>query len=191
MKATDTQTINRYAYVKNNPTNSVDPSGEFPSWVRSAVRATADWLIRAIVNPIETVSDAGPNRCYSPINQHPVATEVFAGLVFVGGGEFKGGGEAADAAMHAFSTRGFGNIVAGAKYTADEALSFASRWLGPEYMEIGGAGSGVFRSLDGLRQFRMTAGDLLGLHGGAPHVNIEAIDLMTGEAVENLHLFLK
>jgi RHS repeat-associated protein len=191
MKATDTQTVNRYAYVKNNPTNSVDPSGQFPSWVRSAVRTTADWVIRAILNPVETVPDAGPNLCYSPINQHPVATEVFAGLAFVGGGELKGGGEAADAAMHAFSTRGFGNIVAGAKYTADEALSFASRWLGPEYMEIGGAGSGVFRSLDGLRQFRMTTGDLLGLHGGAPHVNIEAIDLLTGEAVENLHLFLK
>jgi RHS repeat-associated protein len=28
MKATDTQTINRYVYVKNNPTNYVDPSGE-------------------------------------------------------------------------------------------------------------------------------------------------------------------
>jgi RHS repeat-associated protein len=30
MRASDTQTINRYAYVRNNPTNSVDPSGEDP-----------------------------------------------------------------------------------------------------------------------------------------------------------------
>jgi RHS repeat-associated protein len=29
MKATDTQTVNRYVYVKNNPTNYVDPSGEW------------------------------------------------------------------------------------------------------------------------------------------------------------------
>ena len=28
--AKDTQTINRYVYVKNNPTNYVDPSGEYP-----------------------------------------------------------------------------------------------------------------------------------------------------------------
>ena len=28
-KATDTQTLNRYVYVKNNPTNYVDPSGKF------------------------------------------------------------------------------------------------------------------------------------------------------------------
>jgi hypothetical protein len=37
----------------------------------------------------------------------------------------------------------------------------------------------------------MTFTDLLGLHGGGPHVNIEAIDALTGEAVENLHLYLK
>lgn len=35
-QATDTQTFNRYAYVKNNPTNYVDPSGEI-SWQEVAV----------------------------------------------------------------------------------------------------------------------------------------------------------
>jgi RHS repeat-associated protein len=37
----DTQTVNRYAYVKNNPTNYVDPSGEFG---KAATRLTL-WTI--------------------------------------------------------------------------------------------------------------------------------------------------
>lgn len=35
LKAEDTQTINRYVYVKNNPTNYVDPRGEF--WEKPAL----------------------------------------------------------------------------------------------------------------------------------------------------------
>ena len=66
-----------------------------------------------------------------------------------------------------------------------DALNHGIKWLGAGYKEIA---PGVFRSADGLRQFRMTAADLLGSHGKiGPHVHIEALDKF-GKVIENLHL---
>ena len=67
----------------------------------------------------------------------------------------------------------------------EEALRAGERWLGPGYTEIS---PGVFRSVDGLRQFRMTARDLLPTHGNiGPHVHFEALD-SAGTVIDNLHL---
>jgi hypothetical protein len=68
---------------------------------------------------------------------------------------------------------------------ADTTLGLAIRWLGKGYSEIA---PGVFRSADGLRQFRMTVSDLLGRHGGGSHVNFE---LFTKTGVKNVHVPLK
>jgi membrane-bound lytic murein transglycosylase len=52
-----------------------------------------------------------------------------------------------------------------------DSLQGSERILGAGYSEIA---PGVFRSADGLRQFRMTASDLNGVgFGGVPHVHIE------------------
>ena len=58
---------------------------------------------------------------------------------------------------------------------ASQALKLAERILGNGYKEIS---PGVFRSADGLKQFRMTASDLAGkgMPGNAPHVHIETYD---------------
>ena len=53
---------------------------------------------------------------------------------------------------------------------------------------MGFLGSGVFRSLDGLRQFRITAADLAGSHGNiGAHIHFEALNL-AGKVIENLHI---
>jgi RHS repeat-associated protein len=57
---------------------------------------------------------------------------------------------------------------------ATDALKLAERVLGKGYKEIY---PGVFRSADGLKQFRMTASDLAGKGmDGVPHVHIETFD---------------
>ena len=54
---------------------------------------------------------------------------------------------------------------------ANRGLMIAERFLGKGYSEIA---PGVFRSADGLRQFRMTTADILGSHGNiGPHFNFE------------------
>jgi hypothetical protein len=68
-----------------------------------------------------------------------------------------------------------------------DALKHGIKWLGVGYKEIA---PGVFRSADGLRQFRTTAADLLEFHRKVgPHVHIEALDKF-GKVIENLHLLI-
>jgi hypothetical protein len=88
------------------------------------------------------------------------------------------------------SSGGLGNISQPGALTSDEALSAGLKWLGKGYRELGKPGSGVFRSADGLRQFKMTPSDLLGTHWQGPHVSFEALD-SSGVVTENLHILLK
>ena len=60
--------------------------------------------------------------------------------------------------------------------TEDEALEAGRKWLGEGYREIGRPGSGVYRSADGLRQFRIDDNSLLGRHNPyKPHVHLEKV----------------
>jgi hypothetical protein len=81
--------------------------------------------------------------------------------------------------------KGLGNIGSHGVVDASTALSSATKWLGTGYKEMA---PGVFRSADGLRQFRMTTADLLPTHGRiGSHVHFEALD-DAGKVIENLHL---
>ena len=82
-------------------------------------------------------------------------------------------------------SRGWGNIGSHGPVDPTTALGGAEKWLGQGYREIA---PGVFRSADGLRQFRMTPRDLLPTRGNiGPHVHFEALD-GAGKVIENLHL---
>ncbi len=75
----------------------------------------------------------------------------------------------------------------------DEALELGERFLGGKgnYSELGSSGSGVFRSKDGLRQFRMDTPSLQGQHEpNLPHVHLEILD-GSGRVVSNNHITLR
>jgi hypothetical protein len=89
------------------------------------------------------------------------------------------------AAPKASTTNGFGNIGSHGPVSPATALAGAEKFLGAGYKEIA---PGIFRSADGLRQFRMTPRDLLPTHGNiGPHVHFEALN-KAGKVIENLHL---
>ncbi len=76
--------------------------------------------------------------------------------------------------------------------TEDEAMNSGVRWLGKGYKEIGNPGSGVYRSADGLRQFRIDKNSLLGNHNPyKPHIHLEKIDLTSGKAFGTNHILIK
>lgn len=75
--------------------------------------------------------------------------------------------------------------------STSQALDAAGRWLGPNYRELGRPGSGVFRSADGLRQFRMAPNDLAP-HDDDPHVHFEFFEHPNDQQPsENLHLYFE
>ncbi len=87
---------------------------------------------------------------------------------------------------------GMGNLGNQGPISADDALKSGQEWLGPGYSEVGPKGSGVFRSADGKRQFRMTDADLDPQGHGAKsgigsHVHFEALDAR-GKVIENMHV---
>ncbi len=61
------------------------------------------------------------------------------------------------------------------KVSADDALTMGEKWAskGGGYKEIA---SGVFRSKDGTRLFRITDSCITGKHGGGPHVVFEYLE---------------
>ena len=62
----------------------------------------------------------------------------------------------------------------GSGMSVDDALTQGQHWLGDGYSEPV-AGSGRYVSSDGTRAFRMGDSDILGAHGGGPHVNFEEL----------------
>lgn len=72
------------------------------------------------------------------------------------------------------TVRRSGTFTSTNKLSQTDALDAGIRFLGPGYREIGKPGSGVFRSADGLRQFRIDDGSLAGTHApGVQHVHFE------------------
>ncbi|WP_049767093.1 hypothetical protein [Waddlia chondrophila] len=73
-----------------------------------------------------------------------------------------------------------GNIASRFRLSVDEALDAGQKFLGSGYREMGQSGSGVFRSANGLRQFRMDKSSLLGSHNPyLPHVHFETFKFST------------
>lgn len=67
-----------------------------------------------------------------------------------------------------------GNFTSAHTLSQAEALDAGLAFLGAGYREIGKPGSGVFRSADGLRQFRIDSNSLAGAHApGVSHVHFE------------------
>ncbi len=103
---------------------------------------------------------------------------AFVGMITpLSGGSIRGAGT--------LLGQGFGNVHGGSA-TVEAVLDQAETWLGPGYREIT---SGIFRSADNARQFRMRNVDLLDRRNG-PHVHFEAIGPNGRDIIENSHVDL-
>jgi hypothetical protein len=81
------------------------------------------------------------------------------------------------------------NIVHAGIHHEGKILDCGIKWLGPGYEEVA---PGVYRSADGLRQYRMAKGDLQGRGKIPNHVHFEAFDTPAStKPIENLHVLIE
>ena len=64
------------------------------------------------------------------------------------------------------------------------ALDLAEQFLGKEYSELG---KNSFVSAESLRRVRMGDADILGLHGGGPHINFDILS----PKYKSIHIFIE
>ena len=82
-----------------------------------------------------------------------------------------------------------GNLTSTTKLSSDELLQAGEKFLGSGYKEIGKPGSGVFRSADGTRQFRIDGNSLSGNHApGVPHGHLETYVPSAAKPTTNNHI---
>ena len=80
-------------------------------------------------------------------------------------------------------------MTSATKLSADELLQAVEKFIGPGYKEIGKLGSGVFRSADGTRQFRIDSNSLSGSHApGVPHGHLETYAPSAAKPTANNHI---
>jgi hypothetical protein len=82
----------------------------------------------------------------------------------------------------------------GMKCSTSEALELGQQFLGKSYKEVV-ANTGRYVSSDGKRAFRMGVNDILGKHGGGPHVNFETLTQNSSKlnkmiVERNYHIYL-
>lgn len=83
-------------------------------------------------------------------------------------------------------------LVDGMRLGTNDALDAAEAFLGSGYRDLG---NGRFMSADGTRVVRMGDSDILGRHGGGPHMNFETLAPNPSKpgkmmVVDNKHIYL-
>ena len=179
--------INPFVYVLNDPINGIDPLGlrntrRYRSGERNPYATIEYYSLLRQARQIDPSFSVLRNST-RPINWRDVQylrTQVWNARM--------SSNSSCPTTNSGINRNGFGNIGSQEPMNAGDALRHALNWLGPGYREIGPHGSGVYRSVDNLRQFRMTNGDLTGTHGNiGAHVHFEILNFR-GNIIENNHV---
>lgn len=172
--------FNRYAYGNNNPYRFKDPDGRAPTELYKEGRfggtigmSGYDRMMQIRENEA-TLRDIGPRRSLDPSIRAAEQGAKSASRI--------------DAVINE-TLSGKGNMTSTMKLGADDMLKAGEKFLGAGYREIGKSGSGVFRSADGTRQFRIEEGSLSGSHKpGVPHGHLEVYKPGANKPSTNNHI---
>jgi len=207
---TDPQTLNLYAYVRNNPLSHRDIDGHFWEELKNFWQ-WGHWVNNANLNAaLQQDADAARKRLsgmhdFSINGQTPqaiaksgsnqqviVADRAATNFIINQGMSLCAPAVSCGVILPPLegplgvageAAEGLGNVASGA-VTAEEALTQAEKYLGPGYKEIA---PGVYRSADNARQFRMTTSDPTDVKQGI-HVHFESVGPDGRTITENSHV---
>jgi hypothetical protein len=202
-------------YANDSPYAFVDPTG---MWSVSGFFSDIDHAFHSIGSFSMHAFARASNFADNLHRHHPYAVDIGVGIGAVGGA-FTGADEGAAVTEAVEETVSLGDETVGeieglssdstdaikgvldetnslsgnftSKYTlsSDEALDAGMKHLGGEYYELGKPGSGVYRSIDGTRGFRMDYNSISGNHSPrVPHVHLERFDPNTVRPYVNNHI---
>ncbi len=192
------QSLNSYSYANGNPINHSDPSGLAAS--NAQINQIKAQIIQVQINLIKyqlqkyasNVAQSGRQAATGAIDpiagyqaamnpNLPTYQRASAGagtVIGIAGSIYTPavrGATGLKVLKETLSKKG--EVTSAFRLSADEALDLGEEYLGKNYTELGKPGSGVFRSSDSLRGFRIDEGSLLGRHGKiGPHVHLERYD---------------
>ena len=227
----DPQSLNKYAYTRNNPIIYIDPTGmEYrlidlivpPAYAPaedgqpddySSLSGTNQCLLsdsESGTNPFSFALEVAPgtgdaNDVYSATTGTSAITgeelstgeRLLAGaaipLPIVSGHLLSNLLQKADNVIDdviqetlQYVNKDKPNFTSSHTLTESEILDAGEKFLGPNYTEIGGNGSGVFRSKSGTAQFRIDNGSIDAADGNA-HASFEHLD-NSGKVITNNHV---
>jgi len=176
--------INLYSYALNDPVSFVDPDGQF-AWIAILIAVyeviDAASSIYDAYTVAETIADPDAS-----LSEKGMTTAIFIiGMVTPA----PGGGTS----VCKKASKGVDILSDGMTTKVDDALDMAERFLGSGYKDMG---KGRFVSADGKRAVRLGDSDILGKHGGGPHMNFEILKPNSAkpgkmQIDKNFHVYIK
>ncbi|MBU0678144.1 MAG: RHS domain-containing protein [Verrucomicrobia bacterium] len=166
--------LNQYVFCGDDPLNWIDPLGLCAEEGTSGVDCFQGGLdVVGVFDPFG-VADGLNALIYLGRGQKGNAAISAVGLIPYLGDLGKAGKYGAKAV----------NVTSKAR-SAERALEIGEKFVGKGYKEVA---PGVYRSVDGSRQFRMTGRDLTPTHGDiGPHVHYQKFGPVTGAEIKNIH----
>jgi uncharacterized protein RhaS with RHS repeats len=211
--------LNLYGYCSGNPVNLVDPLGlcgeqggddGWSIWDIIQTGLDIGGSIPGIGEPLDLINGGISlmrgdyvNAGLSFVSMVPIAGDIIGKGGKIGGAVVSAGSKVINKGRDYWNGLGNAGFVSWGRRVDDfsnastinsslkfnnmqEAGDYAMKHIGGDPVQVS---TGKVRSSDGRWQFRGKPNDISGAHGGGSHMHLEELNPVTGQVINNQHLY--